>query len=110
MDADKQSELNTAINTIEQQIVGATRDADSSSGVLGALKVQYGASSEASKFSYQIVRQTASGPVEFAARGMTPLYPGDLVRIVTPEDGQNPATAPETVTPPEFKKASFGCK
>jgi polysaccharide biosynthesis/export protein ExoF len=110
LDADTRSELNTAVNAVEQQIAGASRDADSSSGVLGALKVQYGAPSEPSKFSYQIVRQTANGPVEFAARGMTPLYPGDLVRIVTPEDGQNPATAPETVTPPEFKKASFGCK
>jgi protein involved in polysaccharide export with SLBB domain len=108
LDADTRSELDTAINTIEQQIAGDRRSADGSGGVLGALKV--GVSSEASKFSYQIVRQTANGPVEFAARGMTPLYPGDLVRIVTPEDGQNPATAPETVTPPGFKNASFACK
>jgi len=110
LDADTRSELDTTINAVEQQIAGAGRDADSSGGVLGALKVRYGASSEVSKFSYQIVRQTAKGPVEFAARGMTPLYPGDLVRIVTPEDGQNPATAPETVTQPRFKNASFGCK
>ena len=113
LDADTQSERNTAVNAVEQQIAGASRDADSSSGVLGALKAQYGAPSEVSKFSYQIVRQTAKGPVEFAARGMTPLYPGDLVRIVTPEDGQNPPTAPtapETLTQPWFKNASFGCR
>jgi hypothetical protein len=110
MDTDTRGELETAINTIEQQITGASREADTSGGVLGALKVQYGAPSEVSTFSYQIVRQTPNGPVEHAARGMTPLYPGDLVRIVTPEDGQNPATAPETVTQPGFKNASFGCK
>lgn len=90
-------DLETAILGVEQQIAADTRESETSSGVLGALRVTpiaFGGgarvTSDGDQATYEIVRQTAQGPKTIAATGTTQLRPGDLVRIAPKE-----AAAPE---------------
>jgi protein involved in polysaccharide export with SLBB domain len=84
-------DLETAILGVEQQIAADTRESETSSGVLGALKVtpiSFGSpqvSSDGDRATYEIVRQTPEGPKTIAASGTTRLRPGDLVRIAPKE-------------------------
>jgi hypothetical protein len=64
-----------------------------------ATRVAFAPSKEANRVTYQIVRQTAAGPVSIDSSGMTLLQPGDLVNIVVgAADALEPA-APSTTTP-----------
>ena len=115
LEADMRGELDTQILSISQQIADANRETATSEGILGAFQVQY--TPAASAITYEIVRQTAKGPVAFAANGMSTLIPGDLVQVsVSTTDGEKagpPATTPgqpnirRTTTP---ASAAAGCR
>jgi hypothetical protein len=45
-------------------------------------RAQFAPSKEANRVTYQIVRQTAAGPVGIESDGMALLQPGDLVNII----------------------------
>lgn len=82
--ADLENDLAIEIDAVERQIAESEREMNTSEGILKNLPVAraaYAPSKEASRITYQIVRRTASGPVNIAADGMTLLQPGDLVNI-----------------------------
>ncbi|MGY8635119.1 polysaccharide biosynthesis/export family protein [Bradyrhizobium sp. 14AA] len=84
--ADVKSELETEIEMVERQISDNEREFNISEGVLGTLpatRAQF--AKEANRVTYEIVRQTATGPVVIVASGTSVLVPGDLVNIITGE-------------------------
>jgi protein involved in polysaccharide export with SLBB domain len=85
LEADARGELETQILAINEQIENASRENAASEGILGALQVQF-TPPPASAITYEIVRQTQTGPVAFSANGMSTLIPGDLVRLSTTDD------------------------
>jgi polysaccharide biosynthesis/export protein ExoF len=83
--SDLKSDLEVEIETIERQIADNEREFNTSEGILSSLpatRAQFASSKEANPVTYQIVRQTAAGPVGIESNGMTVLQPGDLVNIV----------------------------
>jgi protein involved in polysaccharide export with SLBB domain len=84
--ADLSNDLEVEIETIERQVADNEREFNISEGVLGILpatRAQF--AKEANRVTYQVVRQTAAGPVGIESVGMTPLQPGDLVNIIAGE-------------------------
>lgn len=82
--ADIKSDLEVEIEMVERQIADNEREFNISEGVLGTLpatRSQF--AKEANRVTYEIVRQTAAGPVVLASSGTSVLRPGDLVNIIT---------------------------
>ncbi len=103
--AEIENDLAVEIEAVERQIADNERDLNASEGVLSSLpatRATFAPSKEAAnRVTYQIVRQTAAGPVSIPSSGMTLLQPGDLVNIIvgTGEATGQP-TAPDA-TPAE---------
>lgn len=102
--ADLENDLATEIDAVERQIADSERELNTSEGILRSLPVTRAAftpAREASGISYQIVRRTASGPVNIAADGMTLLQPGDLVNVAVGPDAAAglPALSSDPTTP-----------
>ncbi|CDX43220.1 Polysaccharide export protein [Mesorhizobium sp. SOD10] len=87
--ADIRNDLETEIETNENQIAANESELKISEGVLDTLPVaQAQFAKDPNKATYQIVRQSAAGPVSLKSVGMTLLRPGDLVNIIV--DGSEP--------------------
>ncbi len=97
-DSDTRGDLENEIAATDQQIAAHEREFASSEGVLDTLtaaEAQYVRSKEAqASFSYEVIRQTANGPISLIADGMSTLRPGDLVRITTSRERSQPEPAP----------------
>jgi protein involved in polysaccharide export with SLBB domain len=98
--ANVKSQIETELAATEQQITADERQFATSQGVLGALTdIQYAQPSPGTRLAYEIVRQTATGPVALAADGLTTLQPGDLVRVIFQRMGGGADSAQPTVRP-----------
>jgi exopolysaccharide production protein ExoF len=84
--AEIENDLAVEIEAVERQITENEREFNTSEGVLGSLpatRAAFAPSKEAAnRVTYQIVRQTAAGPVSIPSNGMSLLHPGDLVNII----------------------------
>jgi len=92
--ADARNDLEVEIEATDSQIAANLRELNASEGVLNTLPVtraQFAAqfAQDANRVTYQIVRQSASGPVSIQSMGMTVLRPGDLVNITVGENQPN---------------------
>ncbi|MER8779514.1 polysaccharide biosynthesis/export family protein [Mesorhizobium sp. M0115] len=100
--ADLRNDLEVEIETTESQIAANVRELNTSEGVLYTLpvtRVQF--AKDANSATYQIVRQSAAGPVSIESVGMTLLQPGDLVNIIVGENGPSkPAGSPVPTSSP----------
>jgi len=83
------SELTSALQSVRQQITANQEKDATSASILrslnggAALNIAYSSDdSQSPHWAYRIVRTTAHGPVEFQAKDLTVLEPGDLVKIV----------------------------
>jgi len=84
--ADVKSELENEIEVVERQIADNEREFNISEGVLGTLPATRGQfAKESNRVTYEIVRQTATGPVATPSSGTSVLKPGDLVNVITGE-------------------------
>jgi exopolysaccharide production protein ExoF len=102
--AELKNDLAVETEMIERQIAENEREISTSEGILSSMpatRVAFAPSKEANRVTYQIVRQTAAGPVGIDSSGMTLLQPGDLVNIVVGAgDALEPgAPVPATTTP-----------
>ncbi|TIT96014.1 MAG: hypothetical protein E5W59_00300 [Mesorhizobium sp.] len=71
------------MNDLEVEIAANMRELNASEGVLDTLPMTRAQSvKDANSVTYQIVRQSAAGPVSIESLGMTLLQPGDLVNII----------------------------
>jgi exopolysaccharide production protein ExoF len=99
--ADLTNDLEVEIETIERQVATHEREFNTSEGVLSTLpatRAQF--AKEANRVTYQVVRQTAAGPVGIESVGMTLLQPGDLVNIIVGEgEPREQARAPLPTSP-----------
>jgi len=103
MEAESRGDLDTAIMAISQQVSATARDADVSGNVLGALNVRYMPAATANNngepaVRYEVVRQSAKGPMTMAVRDVTVLRPGDLVKVVAPQPQQQ-TESPDRAVP-----------
>ncbi|TIW69402.1 MAG: hypothetical protein E5V60_00840 [Mesorhizobium sp.] len=81
--ADLMNDLEVEIESTETQIAANMRELNASEGVLDTLPMTRAQSvKDANSVTYQIVRQSAAGPVSIESLGMTLLQPGDLVNII----------------------------
>ncbi len=80
--SDLANDLETEIQTTERQIAENQNEFTTSQQVLSALPATRVDFSKKETTTYRIVRQTAGGPVEIEATGMTVLQPGDLINVV----------------------------
>ena len=80
---ENKSDLQTEIDTIERSLSDSERELNTSQGVLSALKATRTTLGNPTDkgVTYEIVRQTAAGPVSIISDGMTVLQPGDLVNV-----------------------------
>lgn len=94
--ADLRNDLEVEIETTESQIAANVRELNASEGVLYTLPVTRAQfATDANSITYQIVRQSAAGPVSIDSVGMTLLQPGDLVNIIVGEnEPREPAGSP----------------
>ena len=96
LQTDVRTELQNELDLAEKQISEGEGEFATSDGVLSALKaipVKYANASSGPDYTYEIVRQKASGdPFSLAANGMTTLQPGDLVNVA-------PKPVPDSATP-----------
>jgi protein involved in polysaccharide export with SLBB domain len=83
--ADLRNDLEVEIESTETQIAANMRDLNASEGVLDTLPMARAQAVNANSVTYQIVRQSAAGPVSIESPGMTLLQPGDLVNIIAGE-------------------------
>lgn len=84
--AELRNDLEVEIETTESQIAANVRELNVSEGVLDTLPVTRAQfAKDANNVTYQIVRQSAAGPVSIKSVGMTLLQPGDLVNITVGE-------------------------
>jgi protein involved in polysaccharide export with SLBB domain len=98
--ADIKNDLEVEIEMIERQIADNEREFNISDGVLSTLpatRAQF--AKEANRVTYEVVRQTAAGPVAIASTGMSVLLPGDLVNIITGESEKAQAGASLPIAP-----------
>jgi exopolysaccharide production protein ExoF len=114
--ADIANDLAVELEAVERQIADNERELNASEGVLSSLpatRATFAPSKEAAnRVTYQIVRQTASGPVSIPSSGMTLLQPGDLVNITVGTgigEATGQTTAPD-VTPVEALPSGNGAK
>jgi hypothetical protein len=104
--ADRRNDLEVEIETTDSQIAANVRELNASEGVLYTLPVtraQFAAQfvKDANRVTYQIVRQSAAGPVSIQSAGMTLLRPGDLVNITMGESQPSePAGSPIPTSSP----------
>ncbi|MDH2379911.1 polysaccharide biosynthesis/export family protein [Bradyrhizobium sp. CER78] len=95
--SDVRSDLELEIETIERQISDNEREYNISEGVLSTLpatRAQF--TKEAERITYQVVRQTPTGPVAIESSGMTVLQPGDLLNVILSDgDAKSQANATE---------------
>jgi protein involved in polysaccharide export with SLBB domain len=104
--ADLRNDLEVEIETIERQVATNEREFNTSEGVLSTLpatRAQF--AKEANRVTYQLVRQTAAGPVGIESVGMTLLQPGDLVNIITGESEPKAQAGSSVPTSPTGQKA-----
>jgi hypothetical protein len=97
--ADLRNDLEVESETIEREIAANEREFNTSESVLSTLpatRAQF--AKEANRVTYQVVRQTAAGPVAIESTGMTLLQPGDLVNIIVgeTEPGEQPGSPVST--------------
>jgi protein involved in polysaccharide export with SLBB domain len=84
-EADTRATLENEMLALDQQISTTDGDATTSLNVLNALQpAAFAPPSDAAQVRFTIVRQSATGPTEIAASGLTALEPGDLVKIGAP--------------------------
>jgi protein involved in polysaccharide export with SLBB domain len=98
--ADVKNDLEIEIEMIERQIADNEREFNISEGVLSTLpatRAQF--AKEANRVTYEVVRQTAAGPVAIASTGMSVLLPGDLVNIIAGESEKAQAGASLPIAP-----------
>jgi hypothetical protein len=98
--ADIKNDLEVEIEMIERQIADNEREFNISDGVLSTLpatRAQF--AKEANRVTYEVVRQTAAGPVAIASTEMSVLLPGDLVNIITGESEKAQAGASLPIAP-----------
>ncbi|MER8423364.1 polysaccharide biosynthesis/export family protein [Mesorhizobium sp. M1403] len=100
--ADLRNDLEVEIETTESQIAANVHELNASEAVLYTLpvtRVQF--AKDANSATYQIVRQSAAGPVSIQSVGMTLLQPGDLVNIIVGENRpREPAGSPVPTSSP----------
>ena len=92
------TELEQAIERIEQETVDVERDLASSQGVLKVVKAGAMRSPIASTedtITYEVVRHTSAGTIVLNAIGTTNIDPGDLVRLRLPREYEQ--RAPSTM-------------
>lgn len=107
--ADLKSDLEVEIETIERQVADNEREFNSSESVLRTLpatRAQF--AKEANRVTYQVVRQTATGPVSVESTGMTVLQPGELVNIIAGESESSEQAGSPVVTPQSGKRLPAG--
>jgi exopolysaccharide production protein ExoF len=102
--SDMRSDLEVEIETIDRQIADSEREFSTSESILSTLpatRAQF--AKEANRQTYQVVRQTAAGPVGIESTGMTLLQPGDLVNIIVGESEprEQPGSPVPTSSPGE---------
>nr|WP_029353889.1 polysaccharide biosynthesis/export family protein [Mesorhizobium ciceri] len=99
--ADLRNDLEVEIETTESQIAANVRELNASEGVLYTLPVTRAQfAKDANSATYQIVRQSAAGPVSIESDGMTLLQPGDLVNIsVGASEPREPTGSPVPTLP-----------
>ncbi|RWF78396.1 MAG: hypothetical protein EOS26_05260 [Mesorhizobium sp.] len=102
--ADLRNDLEVEIETTESQIAANVRELNASESVLYTLPVTRAQfAKDANSATYQIVRQSAAGPVSIESDGMTLLQPGDLVNISVgasePREPAEPAGSPVPTLP-----------
>ncbi|RWP57793.1 polysaccharide biosynthesis/export family protein [Mesorhizobium sp.] len=100
--ADLRNDLEVEIEITESQIAANVRELNVSEGVLYTLPVTRAQfAKDANSVTYQIVRQSAAGPVSIESVGMTLLRPGDLVNIIVGEsEPREPAGSPVPTSSP----------
>jgi hypothetical protein len=107
--ADLRNDLEVEIETIEREIAANEREFNTSEGVLSTLpatRAQF--AKEANQVTYQLVRQTAAGPVAIESTGMTPLQPGDLVNIIVGESEAREQPGSPVSTSPSGERLPVG--
>jgi len=107
--ADLRNNLEVEIETIEREIAANEREFNTSEGVLSTLpatRAQF--AKEANQVTYQLVRQTAAGPVAIESTGMTPLQPGDLVNIIVGESEPRERPGSPVSTSPSGERSPVG--
>lgn len=109
--ADLRNDLEVEIETTESQIAANARELNASEGVLYTLPVtrtQF--AKDANSATYQIVRQSAAGPVSIETVGMTLLQPGDLVNIIVGEsEPREPADSSVPILSPTCEGLPAAC-
>jgi exopolysaccharide production protein ExoF len=107
--ADLKNDLEVEIEMIERQVADNEREFNISEGVLSTLpatRAQF--AKEANRLTYQVVRQTAAGPVGIESIGMTLLRPGDLVNIIVGESEPREQAGPPVPTSPTGARLPAG--
>ncbi|MGX9574038.1 polysaccharide biosynthesis/export family protein [Mesorhizobium sp. f-mel] len=109
--ADLRNDLEVEIEATESQIAAHVRELNASEGVLHTLPVtrtQF--AKDASSATYQIVRQSAAGPVSIETVGMALLKPGDLVNIIVGEsEPREPADSSDPILSPTCEGLPAAC-
>jgi polysaccharide biosynthesis/export protein ExoF len=106
--ADLKNDLEAEIETIERQIADNEREFSISEGVLDALPATRTQFAKENRVTYQVVRQTAAGPVGIESAGMTVLQPGDLVNIIAGESEPKEQKGAPVPTLPAGEKLPAG--
>lgn len=107
--ADLRNDLEVEIETIERQVADNERQFNTSEGVLRTLpatRAQF--AKEANRVTYQVVRQTAAGPIGIESVAMTVLQPGDLVNIIAVEGEPREQAGSSVVTSPAGARLPAG--
>ncbi|RWE70245.1 polysaccharide biosynthesis/export family protein [Mesorhizobium sp.] len=109
--ADLRNDLEVEIETTESQIAANVRELNASEGVLYTLPVTRAQfAKDANSATYQIVRQSAAGPVSIETVGMTLLKPGDLVNIIVGEsEPREPADSSDPILSPTCEGLPAAC-
>ncbi|ACL61608.1 polysaccharide export protein [Methylobacterium nodulans ORS 2060] len=93
--AENKSDLQTEIDVIERSLTDAEREINTSHGILSSLTTSHIGSGGQKGVTYEIVRQTAAGPISIMSDGMTVLQPGDLVNVDRSADSKDEALPSE---------------
>jgi protein involved in polysaccharide export with SLBB domain len=107
--ADLRNDLEVEIETIDRQIADSEREFSTSEGILSTLpatRAQF--AKDANRVTYQVVRQTAAGPVSIESTGMTLLQPGDLVNIIVGESELREQPGSPVLTSPSGERLPAG--
>ncbi|RWD37144.1 polysaccharide biosynthesis/export family protein [Mesorhizobium sp.] len=109
--ADLRNDLEVEIETTESQIAAHGRELNASEGILYTLPVtRTQLAKDANSATYQIVRQSAAGPVSIETVGMTLLQPGDLVNIIVGEsEPREPADSSVPTLSPTCESLPAAC-